>query len=331
MGAPDLFRPDGAAARRLAHQLRRRLAGSFRHLLEACRGHLPLDETAVTIAIARIKCVARVRPDVFIIHRICVEAARDGDLETLAAAFRAFGEAPIAASRAMQVRNWGDHSFQPGEIDRFRWVFEDDSGLAFDPAPPHAFSRACRAVTAALAVLDRADPEFRAEIDALVHEVVLAQAQDDAGMSFDGVTAFYAGGALVLNAAAHQTVPGALAGIVHEAAHLLMLASGEGADLVENAPEERYPSPLRQDRRPMNGVLHATVVSARIALALDRVLAAGALDGADRAEAAALRAGSRRAFEAGLEVVRAHGRPTALGRAFLEGATAAMWLEPALS
>jgi hypothetical protein len=333
MDPPDAFRPDGARARHLARHLRRRLAGSFRYLFGACRAHVQLDEVAVECTIAKLECAVRVRPEVFIIHRRIVEAARDGELEALASAFRDFCAAPIAAPAATIVRNWADASFRPGELERFQWVFGEggDTKLGFDPVPAEALAAACRALAGAMAGLDQADPELRAEIDALVHEVVFAQGDAGAGMTFDGVTAFFASGALLLNAAEHRTVPGALSGVVHEAAHLLLFAAAEGADLVENAPEERYPSPLRRDARPMNGVFHATIVSARIAYAMDKVLEAGVFGGPERAEAEGLRAGSRRAFEAGLEVVRAHGRPTPLGRGFLEGAIRAMAQEPALS
>ncbi|WP_048862780.1 HEXXH motif domain-containing protein, partial [Acidisphaera rubrifaciens] len=209
---------------------------------------------------------------------------------------------------------------------RYRWAFAEDGDTPVDLAPPDpaAFDRACDALTAARAVLAAACPALRDEIDALVGEVVFAAGRISATMTFDGISSFAAFGALVLNAAEHRTVPGALAGYVHEAAHLLLFAHTEGRALVENGPEAIHASPLRPDPRPMDGIFHATFVSARMAFALEHALACDALAASDRDETARLLAGARRAFADGLAILRAAGRPTTVGHALIDAADAAM-------
>jgi HEXXH motif-containing protein len=52
--------------------------------------------------------------------------------------------------------------------------------------------------------------------------------------------------------------------LTHEAAHSLLLGYTLGAPLVESDPAERFSSPLREDLRPMDGIVHATYVLARM-------------------------------------------------------------------
>ena len=299
--------------------------------MDACRHHVALDEPTISARIAQIAACERLRPEIFVIHHDCVAAATASDLDAIATAFAALGAAAVAATQPFGPRCWHDASFSAAEAARYQWAFGDegDTRIVFTAPPPAIYAQAARSLEAAMAALRDADPELHGEMLGLVGEVVFAAGAPGAAMTFDGVTAFYATGALVLNAAEHQTVPGALATLAHETAHALMFAASEGRPLVENAPDERYPSPLRDDPRPMNGVFHATIVTARMAYALDRVLAADCLAGAGQAEAAALRAGARQAFQAGLDVVGGHGRPTALGAGFLRGAERYMATRPA--
>jgi HEXXH motif-containing protein len=52
--------------------------------------------------------------------------------------------------------------------------------------------------------------------------------------------------------------------LVHEISHLQLIALGIHDKLVLNSDVERFPAPIREDPRPMFGVLHATFVLARM-------------------------------------------------------------------
>src|SRR4051794_8066193 len=224
--APDLFRPDGARAEAFANALRLRLAGSFAHLLEAAQGHVALDEAAIGQAIATIRASRAVRPALFAVHRECVAAARDHDLAALRAAFDAFCAMPISAPAGLVVRAWGDGTFSEAELSRYQRAFGDQDGarIVFARVPPAVLGAARQALGVAQDVLRTAAPALASEVAAVVREVVLAGGCAGPGATFDGVTALDAWGALLLNAAEHSTVPGALAGLVHESAHAFMLA-----------------------------------------------------------------------------------------------------------
>jgi hypothetical protein len=320
------FRPSARRGRALAERLRDRLAGSFAHLLEACGGHAALDAAAIGAKVAEIGAAERVRAEIFIIHRLCVAAAVSGARADIAGGFAALCAAPVAAAPGIATRNWGDASFGAREAAHYAFAFgeEGDTRVALSPALPAMYAQACEALGAALAVLRRVDAELAGEIEALVTEVVFAQGRIDAETEFDGISSFTACGALVLNAAENRTPAAMLTTLVHEAAHGVLFAAAEGRPLVENAPGTLYASPLRRDRRPMNGVFHATFVCARMAYALERVLAAGAFAGAERAAAEGHLATARRAFAEGHATVRAHGVLTPLGAELMDAAQAEM-------
>jgi HEXXH motif-containing protein len=127
-------------------------------------------------------------------------------------------------------------------------------------------------------------------------------------------------GALFLNAGMHPDRVSMAEGLTHEAAHGLLFGYTLGAPLVDNDASERFASPLREDPRPMDGIVHATYVLARMHYCIERLLASQILSAAerDRLEAAKLR---RRAdYLQGMEIVSAHARFTAVGRALFEGA-----------
>src|SRR4029079_10515840 len=123
-----------------------------------------------------------------------------------------------------------------------------------------------------------------------------------------------------LNAATHDDPVELAQAIAHEAAHLLLFAEAIDGPLVANSADERFSSPLRSDHRPMDGIYHATFVSARMHYAAEALLARGGLTGADRARLERMIAGHRRSFARGLETVHSGALLTDLGRSLLGGA-----------
>ena len=103
--------------------------------------------------------------------------------------------------------------------------------------------------------------------------------------------------------------------LVHEVGHCHLFGITLGAPLVDNPANERYESPLREDPRPMDGVVHAAYVLARMMYCLDRLIASGVLtpDETDAAIAALRR--DRRLFDEGLVIVDRNARFTAAGKA----------------
>jgi hypothetical protein len=101
--------------------------------------------------------------------------------------------------------------------------------------------------------------------------------------------------------------------LVHEFQHNKLNALHELDDVLENAAGEAYPSPVRPDPRPLQGVLLAVHAFVPVARLYERMIEAG--DG--RAQAERWRDIVRGNRE-GMEVLRAHARPTPVGRGLLD-------------
>ena len=90
--------------------------------------------------------------------------------------------------------------------------------------------------------------------------------------------------------------------------------------LHENDDVERYASPLRFDARPMDGIIHATYVTARMHLAVQRLIESGVLNREQLAEARKANADNAKWFASGMETVDRHARLTPLGKEVMENA-----------
>jgi HEXXH motif-containing protein len=170
-------------------------------------------------------------------------------------------------------------------------------------------------------LLDSAAPDLAGEIRRLVREIVFVASDLGSGKQvFQGGSTFYLWGALFLNARRHPDRVTMAEGLTHEAAHSLLLGYTLGAPLVENDPTERFPSPLRDDLRPMDGIVHATYVLARMHYCIERLLASGALTNAERVQLEAAKKQRSAEYFDGLNVIASHARFTEPGTAIFAGA-----------
>jgi HEXXH motif-containing protein len=152
------------------------------------------------------------------------------------------------------------------------------------------------------------------EFKALVRQIVLVTASEgDAGAGFGGASSFSLWGAVMLNVDRLGDRVEAAVKLAHETAHCRLFGLAKGGRLVENDDAERYPSPLRQDLRPMEGVAHATYVTARMAYTRRALIASGALSSAEVAAALAAVEVEERACANGLKTLDAHARFKAAG------------------
>lgn len=323
--ASSWFPPDPANACVLSRRLIHRLADSLDELIEACRAAVPLDTAAITRQAEAIRDASTVPPSVWLCYASALEAVRHDDPEALAAALLELAAVDLTGS-APAVRNFRDATLPTAMWDRYQGALAMDAhaSVSLHPAPEQEFASASAHLAVARAHLKAADPALADEISGLIHEVVFARGEVQPGMEFGGATSFFAWGVTFLNARRHGSAVAMAAGLVHEAAHALLFAHTLGKPIVLNDPGERYASPLRQDARGMDGIFHATFVSARMCYALDRLLESGVLDQDARAEAAGERDAAVLAFQRGLDVVSVHARPVPEGEAALRGAVAYM-------
>jgi hypothetical protein len=203
-------------------------------------------------------------------------------------------------------------------------IIEDGGAGAGFTAPPEQVAREdSERIRVALDLLAQADPELAGEIATLTPEIVLVHAPTGE-YTFNGGSSFHLWGSILINAAVHPTAVKLIEGFAHESGHSLLHGLTLGHPLVENDPEERHSSPLRADPRPMEGVVHATYVLARMHLAMERLLASGGLDPDQRAEAGRALERCAEAYAEGARIVQAQARFTPLGAEIFAGAAAYM-------
>ena len=120
-------------------------------------------------------------------------------------------------------------------------------------------------------------------------------------------------GALFLNASSHNNDITMVEVITHETAHCLLYGLSIEESLVLNPDDKYFPSPLRSDLRPMDGIYHATFVSARMHWAMSRLIESGQLDAHECETAEQARIADQKNFNTGYETIAAHALLTATG------------------
>ncbi|MFP3944882.1 MAG: aKG-HExxH-type peptide beta-hydroxylase [Alphaproteobacteria bacterium] len=190
----------------------------------------------------------------------------------------------------------------------------------FNPPPAPLADGFSSRLEEARALLARSTPELLEEIDAIVREIMLAVGKPEDKGQFDGASHYQLWGLLFLNPTFHST-PVALAEVLaHESGHSVLFGHTYDEPLVFNPDTDLYPSPLRLDRRPMDGIYHATWVSARMHWAMSRIAEDASVSAAERAAARKAADEDAANFAAGISVVDEHGRLSGTGRRLMEAA-----------
>ena len=322
--ADAFFEPSALRARRLDARMRARLAESVRYVASQIGDALEVPGAPLAGLLARLED-GPVSPHAFGAYADLVLALEADDRtratqhlgDLLAAPAVRGGPRIVALGDPVRDRN----------ADRLRRHVDSDPErpLAILPPPPEMAAAGRARVESALRRLDRGHPALAAEIRALLREIVLAVGPLDPGAwSFDGASSFMLWGAVVLNAAGSPSALETIQALAHESAHNLLFGLGADGPLVENVGLERFPSPLRVDARPIDGIFHATFVTARMQHAVIELRAAGALEPAERGEAERVLAANAALFAKGLATLDRHAKLTPLGETVLAGARAMM-------
>ncbi len=151
-------------------------------------------------------------------------------------------------------------------------------------------------------------PDLRDEMDLYVQQIVPVGFFADKHLS-----ASYREAIGTLYLSLHPSPLTMVEAVVHEFQHNKLNALLESDDVLENAHEPLYRSPVRPDPRPLHGVLLAVHAFVPVALLYERLLASGDA----RASESRLREIVRINRE-GTEVLRTHARPTPVGKALLD-------------
>lgn len=318
------FFPDAAHAARCDRAMHAGLADSLRQICAASDGKVEFDRAAIERLIGDIEAGRRLSPNAFAIYYELVPVLIEGRLDDAPALF-----AELARQRPIdlpfRIVALGEPAIVEKEARYLRFM-KGDAAYPHVFVPPSAEDLAAfrRQFASVMELLAQAAPELLAELKALISELILVVGPKDAKVHFDGGSSYQLWGALFLNAVRHTTRIDVIDSLAHESAHSRLFGLCTEEAPVTNADEELHPSPLRREPRPMDGVYHATFVSARMHWAMSRLIASGLLAEDERALAIQARDADRRNFESGYRTVAAHGQLTRTGQVALDAACAYM-------
>jgi hypothetical protein len=318
------FGPDPERARALDRRMHTELGASLSYLREqlaaAPNPALALEAGLLDAPIAAIRDGHRLGPLTFATYYDLATALMEADAPAARRALADLATAETAAPHRVHAPLRAPDACPRSA--RYVELFSGDGpdDIVLRPLPPECADAFAGRFERGVALMRAAFPQLAGEVDAIVHEVVAIGSDPGKPAQFDGGSHYRLWGALLLNADFHPTDAAMVEVIAHESAHSLLFGLCTEEALVDNDDDDRYASPLRSDLRPMDGIYHATFVSARMHLAMSHLLASGLLDDAARDAAVAARDLDRRNFESGLSVVARHGLLTPLGREVMAGA-----------
>ena len=299
--------------------VREALADSLGHLYSAAPGPFESANIDISEALREIRAHG-VEPGLFGRYYELVFALQEGRMETAAALCQNIGA--LASRRpTLEVTPFTEAALGE-DVARYGRILEI-AGLTPDLLARPSAEQAAefrRTALAALELLDATDPLLALELRALVKQIVdVGPPPRLGGAKFGGVTSFMLWGAVFLNVDRHRTPLDMMEGLVHETSHHLLFGLAERDALTSNPLAICPSSPLRGGPRPVDGVLHATFVCARLHYLHRRLLDVrpNALDRADFDSAEARVVEFRQRFLAGQTVLFAHAEFTAAGEAVL--------------
>ncbi len=286
------------------------IADSLAHISNASAEAIPELAGLVQPVIARIRKGERLSCMAFGEYFELTDALIDDDNTTALQAAQRLSAVPSRANElSIFFRGAPETKLLDACIDRRL----GDEAAQFAPLAPDAAAEFPDRLREGLRLLEAGYPELATEIRTIVHEVVLSQAPKGASMEFDGASHYQFWGLLFLNPNHHKTRLAVAEVMAHEAGHSLLFGLMRTEPLVRNPDTERFTSPLRMDPRPMDGIFHATFVSARMALAMETLAQSGVLSDAERTEALTAADKDRKNFQSGISVIHEHGDLTDTG------------------
>ena len=296
------------------------LAESLRHLCERSDGKIAFDLPAMTALIRTIEAGNRLPPLAFALYYDLVPDLLAGNEAKAGALFAELGrQRPIV--EPLSVLSLDEPAMQD-RAERYLRFMSDDEAVPIEFVPPSAELVATfrSRFADAIKLLAVAAPALLAELRAIISEIILVVAPPGAKIQFDGGSAYRLWGALFSNADRCKTRVDVVEALAHEGGHSMVFGLCTEEAPVLNPEQELFPSPLRPEPRPMEGVYHATFVSARMHWAMSRLIESGLLTDEEYSLAARARDDDRANFESGYETVAAHARLSPTGRQAIDAA-----------
>ena len=275
------FLPDKIRAQQLYTHMKDRLVSSLLYVFEQVGEHADINKEDLISCLDSVERAKRVNPVLYGLYYDLLIAASQNSPAEITENFRC-----IVATDTPDMEDISILSFCPPDLDvktidlyRRSLDIETDSPFDFSSPCETSVQRCNELIVNALEVIKHAAPKLHAEISALITQIILSGSKPLNGAdSYDGASSVYLWGAICINADSHHSLLHMIETLIHETAHSLLFGLSVDEPLVQNPPQLRYPSPLRKEPRPMDGVYHVTFVSARVHYGLSCVRNSELLD-----------------------------------------------------
>jgi hypothetical protein len=302
--------------------MRLSLADSLIHIGEQSESKLDFDFVRLLPLIKSIQAGARYPSITFFLYAELVLAIlRQDNTQTVELLNQLCKQTPLLSdnSTPFRVLSFSDPVHLPYQHMYLKAMNTDATIDFYMGAPPDELAQQFhQRIQSAYELMRKAIPELADEFKTVVSDIVMVVGDDQAQDQFDGGSSYFLWGALFLNASTKQNDVVVLEALVHESAHMLLYACACDEALVFNPDDELYASPLRRDLRPMDGIYHASFVSARMHWAMQRLIKSGILDEADLRIAIEAREADSANFWQGYETIQKHGKLTQTGSAIMD-------------
>lgn len=303
--------------------MRALLGESLAYIAEQTGGLVPDHVAPLRKLATRLSAGERLGPEVFGLYTDCCLALAGNDLESaseLLTRLASLVDAPaLPAGFDVIVLDAPGFSIDRERFERLMGFRQPDAPTT---APPslEAVERFMPDLAAAVSMLRTALPACAAEADALVRRIVLVTDGASGAYRFDAGSCYMLWGVMFLNVGQPRSRLELLRVLVHEMAHMLLFGFAADEPLVHNDDVQRYASPLRDDLRPMDGILHAAYVTARMHWATQTLLDQGILELGERDEARRWLQIDAQNFGSADTVIAEHGLLSATGEAAIGAA-----------
>lgn len=319
------FTPNTTRARFLSNRMYKDLADSLESVIQqvsAQSSELAKKLTPIHTVIDNARSEFRISPGAFTAYYHLIDLINtDEDISSAVTLLEHHGRQIITQLEFIDL-SIDDLTYQDS-IDLYLSALDTDSHLkfAFLPPPPNEKEKTKQSILSALKLAKQTTPGLEGEFQALVCQVILAAASKEEGAArFDGASSYMLWGALALSVDSVKSDLEMMETIAHESAHSFLFSLTIDEPLVLNDEDELFSSPLRYDARPMDGIYHATFVSARMHYAMLEALHSGALKKEQLNECKKFLHRSEKAFYDGYSVVGTKGILSNTGKTVMANA-----------
>ncbi|KCZ62009.1 hypothetical protein L53_14065 [Hyphomonas sp. L-53-1-40] len=317
---PFRFIPNSSDAITTNQAMHDGLYDSLRYLAGELSDKAPTLPAAFEAWREKIGPAQRVSSAVFGTYYDAVEALQAGDTDTgVALIQRILTEHPVARSTKITVLGRDYTDADSRRIQTFMGAPETGAAGVTQPDPSQA-DRFSAKLEEAIGWIEHNLPELHDEMNALLGELILV-GPAEGSLEFEGGTCFRLWGAIALNAERKASVADLIVTLAHEEGHAALFGACKNEMLVENPDSELFWSPIRRTERPLEGIFHASFVSARMIWVLKHMLAGDEFGWFERRRLRKILKEAEAIQRDSADIVRREGRLTETGKSVLQAMT----------